>query len=112
MLAALRAACTPDATAAATADVYVAVLPPLTRVCDRLLDRTALSTWKTAEDLAEDTLVDTLPLLQRGACLDVQNSSVWSRSTGSGVVQTMSQATRSSACCATVSSRGSSGPPA
>ena len=73
MLATLRAARTPAAMAAATADVYVAVLPSFTRVCDRLLDRPALTSWKTGEDLAEDTLVDALPALQRGACPHVHD---------------------------------------
>lgn len=68
MLATLRAARTPEAQRAATGAVFTAVLPSFTRTCAKLLRDTRLPTYKTAQDLAVDTLTDALPALQRGAC--------------------------------------------
>ena len=74
MIAALRAAKTPSAERTATAAVYVTVLPTFTTVCNKLLLRTQLRTFKTAEDLAVDTLNDALPALRRGACPSLNNA--------------------------------------
>jgi len=73
MLATLRAARTPEAQRATSGAVFTAVLPSFTRTCTKLLRETHLSTYKTAEDLAIDTLTDALPALQRGACPALHN---------------------------------------
>ena len=62
-LGAMLAARTPQAKTAAVADVNVVTLSTVTRVCERLLDRTAILTWKTADYVAQDVLIDALPSL-------------------------------------------------
>ena len=74
MIAALRSAKTPSAERTATAAVSVTVLPPFTAVCEKLLRRTQLPTFKTGEELAVDTLHDALPALRRGACPSLNNA--------------------------------------
>jgi len=70
LLAAFTAARSRAETDTAASALYVATLPPFTRICVGVLQRAPVALWQSADDLAEDTLVDALPALQRGACPD------------------------------------------
>ncbi len=74
LLAAVTAACTPADRDAAVSALFVAARPVLIPVCDAVLQRAPGAHWHSAEDLAQDVLVDTLPALQRGACPTTTNN--------------------------------------
>ena len=68
LLSALTSARTPNATKYAQGALYQMVLPTHIRTCELVIQRTHGGVWQSAEDLAQDTLVDALPHLQRGVC--------------------------------------------
>ncbi|MCC7054779.1 MAG: sigma-70 family RNA polymerase sigma factor [Gemmatimonadaceae bacterium] len=74
LLAALTTASTTTATEAAAGELYDATRPHLVRICATLITRAPGKPWLAAEDLAQDTLVDALPALQRGACPNANNN--------------------------------------
>ncbi|MCC7054213.1 MAG: sigma-70 family RNA polymerase sigma factor [Gemmatimonadaceae bacterium] len=76
LLAALTTARSPEDCAAAQVAFYTAARLALVPVCASLLRAAPVSTWQSPEDLAEDTLVDAIPALQRGACRDPRNDGV------------------------------------
>ena len=73
LVARLTSARTPTAVVAAQGALYDAVLPAHVRTCTALVQQAHGDVWPSAEDLAQDSLVDALPQLQRGACRNVQN---------------------------------------
>jgi DNA-directed RNA polymerase specialized sigma24 family protein len=70
----LIAARTKPASLAAQTALYDAVLPAHLATCSALLQQAHGDVWLTAEDLAQDSLTDALPQLQRGACRNLQNN--------------------------------------
>lgn len=72
LVARLTSARTPSAVAAAQGILYDAVLPAHVRTCTALVQRAHGDVWPSGEDLAQDTLVDALPQLRRGACPNVR----------------------------------------
>ena len=72
LVARLTSARTPSAVAAAQGILYDAVLPAHIRTCTALVQRAHGDVWPSGEDLAQDTLVDALPQLRRGACPNVR----------------------------------------
>jgi RNA polymerase sigma factor (sigma-70 family) len=73
LVARLTAARTQPARLAAQAALYDAVLPAHLATCTALVQQAHGDIWPSAEDLAQDSLVDALPQLQRGACGNLQN---------------------------------------
>lgn len=73
LVARLTAARTQPATLAAQAALYDAVMPAHMATCAALVQQAHGDVWPSAEDLAQDSLVDALPQLQRGACRHLQN---------------------------------------
>ena len=73
LVARLTTARTQPARLAAQAALYDAVLPAHLATCTALVQRAHGDVWPSAEDLAQDSLVDALPQLQRGACRTLHN---------------------------------------
>lgn len=74
LLAALTTAKTPADTATAAGNLYQATRPLFFPICTTLIKRAPGAPWLSAADLAQDTLVDALPALQRGACPNATNN--------------------------------------
>ena len=73
MIHSLRTARTTEAVNVAAGFLYESIIPLLTPCCDRVLSRTRYLSWRTAEDLASETLVAAIPALRDGRCPDVSN---------------------------------------
>ena len=73
LVAQLTTARTQRARLAAQAALYDAVLPAHVATCTALVQQAHGDVWLSAEDLAQNSLVDALPQLQRGACANLQN---------------------------------------
>ena len=73
LVARLTTACTPVAISAAQSALYKTVLPAHLRTCTALVQQAHGDVWFSAEDLAQDSIVDALPQLRRGACPNLQH---------------------------------------